>query len=81
MPHKTMGCEVTLAMKRMTEDIGVLTRIEVPFVRNRYLTADDLVFQAECVFSEHYSCDGSRPFGQWEQIDKLPFIDVASAAL
>ncbi len=46
------------------------------FVRNDFLTVDDIVLRPECVFREKLFADGSRHSAQWEKIKHLPYIDV-----
>ena len=47
------------------------------FVRNDFLTADDVVLRPECALREKLFADGSRPSAQWERIKHLPYIDVS----
>lgn len=46
------------------------------FIRNDFLTPDDLVLSPESSFREKLFYDGSRPSGQWNRIEHLPFVDV-----
>jgi hypothetical protein len=46
------------------------------FIRDDFLTADDLVLSPSTSFREKLFLDGSRPAGQWERIKQLPFVDV-----
>ena len=46
------------------------------FIRNDFLTTDDLVLKPESAFREKYFPDRTRPSQQWEKIKELEYVDV-----
>ncbi len=52
------------------------TGINAFFIRNDYLTSDDLVLKPESAFREKTFTDGTRPSQQWEKIKDMTYINI-----
>ena len=48
------------------------------FIRNDFITQDDLILKPEFVFREKLFNDGSRPAEQFKKVSHLPFVDVTN---
>jgi hypothetical protein len=52
------------------------TGVNAFFIRNDFLTNDDVVLKPESAFREKYFPDGTRPSQQWEKIKELEYVEV-----